>query len=98
MNANSNPVDATVNFQSNMFGAKLAGYYTDDDGVKEEIEAQSYPIETRANGKRVRIIEEDPHNLATQTSIPVERPIAKPRKSSNKKKSLTNVPANEPPI
>jgi hypothetical protein len=40
-----------------MFGAKLAKYYTNND--VEEIEAQSFLVKTRFNGKRVRIIKED---------------------------------------
>jgi hypothetical protein len=38
-----------------MFGAELAGYYTDDDDNNnvKEIEAQLYPVKTRFNGKRV---------------------------------------------
>ena len=71
MNADFNLVETTINFESNIFGAELAGYYIDDN-IKEEIEAQSYPIETRANGKRLYIIEENAHNPAIQTSILVE--------------------------
>jgi hypothetical protein len=61
-NMNNSNSNTTANLQSNMFGAELAGYYTDDDDV-EEIEAQSYPVETRFNGKRVQVINED-ENLA----------------------------------
>jgi hypothetical protein len=52
-----------------MFGAELAGYYTDDD--VNEIEAQLYPVETRFNRKRVRIMD-DEDNPALQTSILIQ--------------------------
>jgi hypothetical protein len=38
MNADFNLVETTINFESNIFGAELAGYYIDDN-IKEEIEA-----------------------------------------------------------
>jgi len=70
-----------------MFGAELAGYYTDDDDDVEEIEAQSFLVETRFNGKRVRIMEED--DPAIQTSILAQQP--KPKKSSNKKSTNPSI-------
>ena len=52
----------SANLQSNMFGAELARYYTDNKDNIEEIEAQSYLVETRFNRKRVRTMdnEDDP--------------------------------------
>jgi hypothetical protein len=76
-----------------MFGAELAGYYTDDDNDVEEIEAQSYPVETRFNGKRVRVMDEE-DDPALQTSIPIQQHTAKPKKS----KKSTNIPVTIPPI
>jgi hypothetical protein len=76
-----------------MFGAELARYYTDDDNNVEEIEAQSYPVETRFNRKRVQVIDEEDNNLAMQTSIPAQH-TAKPKKS----KKSTNIPVTIPPI
>jgi hypothetical protein len=66
---NINNSNSSANLQSNMFGAELAKYYTDDNDVKE-IEAQSFPVETRFNRKRVRVIDKEDNNPAMQTSIP----------------------------
>jgi len=52
-----------------MFGAELARYYTDDNNDIKEIEAQLYPVETRFNRKRIRVIDKEDDNPAMQTSI-----------------------------
>ena len=57
-----------ASLQSNMFGAKLARYYMDNDENVEEIEAQLYLVETRFNRKRVQIIDNE-DDLALQTFI-----------------------------
>ena len=84
-----NNSNSSANLQSNMFGAELARYYTDDDDV-EEIEVQSFPVETRFNGKRVRVMDEEDDNPAMQTSIPAQQ-HAKPKKLTNKNKLSTNL-------
>jgi hypothetical protein len=47
-----------------MFSAELARYYTDNNNNIKEIEAQLYPVETRFNRKRIRVINKEDDNLA----------------------------------
>ena len=52
--------NSLANLKSNMFGAELARYYTDNDNNNnniKEIKAQLYLVETRFNRKRVQIID-----------------------------------------
>jgi hypothetical protein len=96
-----NHSNSSANLQSNMFGAELARYYTDDGDNVEEIEAQSYPVETRFNRKRVRTMD-DEDGPAIQTSIPAQsvpsQHTAKPKKSSNKKSTNPSIQPSFPPM